>query len=38
MHNVMVIIRSDNYKFSFNENNKYYPQVCLDKCLYKLVK
>ena len=29
---VMVIVD----RAAFHENNKYYPQVFLDKCLYKL--
>ena len=32
MHNVVIIIRSIFY------DNKYYPQVYLDKCLYKLAE
>ena len=30
---VAIVIRS-----VFNDNNKYYPQVILDECLYKLAE
>ena len=30
---VVIVIRS-----VFNDNNKYYPQVILDECLYKLAE
>ena len=29
--NVTIVVRA-----AFHENNKYYPQVFLDKCMYKL--
>ena len=29
--NMVIVVRADFYK-----NNKYYPQVFLDECLYKL--
>ena len=29
--NIVIVVRA-----AFNENNKYYPQVFLDECLYKL--
>ena len=28
---IVIVVRA-----AFNENNKYYPQVFLDECLYKL--
>ena len=31
LHNITIVIRS-----AFQEDNKYYPQVFLDECLYKL--
>ena len=31
IHNVTVVVKA-----IFCENNKYYPQVFLDECLYKL--
>ena len=31
IHSVTVVVRAISYK-----NNKYYPQVFLDECLYKL--
>ena len=31
IYNVTIVIRG-----VFHENNKYYPQVFLDECLYKL--
>ena len=31
LHNLTIIVRS-----VFQEDNKYYPQVFLDECLYKL--
>ena len=31
IHNATIIIRA-----VFHENNKYYPKVFLDECLYKL--
>ena len=31
IYNVTIVIRG-----FFHENNKYYPQVFLDECLYKL--
>ena len=31
MHNMITVVRA-----IFHENNKYYPQVFLDKCLHKL--
>ena len=31
IHNATIVVRS-----VFHENNKYYPQVFLDECLYKL--
>lgn len=33
MHNVVILIR-----FAFNVNNKYYPRVILEKCLYELAE
>ena len=33
IHNVTIVVRA-----AFHENNKYYPQVFLDECLYKLYK
>ena len=33
LHNLTIIVRS-----VFEENNKYYPQYCLDECLYELEK
>ena len=29
--NIVIVVSA-----AFNENNKYYPQVFLDECLYKL--
>ena len=29
--NIVIVVSA-----TFNENNKYYPQVFLDECLYKL--
>ena len=31
LHNLTIIVRS-----VFEEDNKYYPQIVLDKCLYEL--
>ena len=31
LHNITIVLRS-----AFQEDNKYYPQVFLDECLYKL--
>ena len=31
IHNMTIVIRS-----AFQEDNKYYPQVFLDECLYEL--
>ena len=31
IHNMITVVRA-----IFHENNKYYPQVFLDKCLHKL--
>ena len=31
LHNLTIIVRS-----AFGEDSKYYPQVFLDECLYKL--
>ena len=31
IHNMIIVVRA-----VFHENNKYYPQVFLDECLYKL--
>ena len=31
LHNMTIVVRS-----AFQEDNKYYPQVFLDKCLYEL--
>ena len=33
IYNVTIVVRS-----TFHENNKYYPQVFLDECLYKIQK
>ena len=33
LHNMTVVIRS-----IFQEDNKYYPQILLDECLYELQK
>ena len=33
LYNMEIVLRS-----VFHEGNKYYPQVVLDKCLYKLAK
>ena len=31
IHNVTIVFRA-----FFHENDKYYPQVCLDECIYEL--
>ena len=31
IHNMAIVVRA-----TFHENNKHYPQVYLDECLYKL--
>ena len=31
IHSMVIVVRD-----AFHENNKYYPQVFLDECLYKL--
>ena len=31
IHSMIIVVRA-----VFHENNKYYPQVSLDECLYKL--
>ena len=31
IHNVTIVVRA-----AFHENNKFYPQVFLDECLYEL--
>ena len=31
LHNMIIVVRS-----AFQEDNKYYPQVFLDECLYEL--
>ena len=31
IYNVTIVVRG-----TFHENNKYYPQVFLDECLYKI--
>ena len=31
LHNITIVVRA-----VFHENNKYYPEFFLDKCLYKL--